>query len=69
MILVTKVKLTRTKSTMSFGIRTSVSTIPKHFPVVCVRSGEFTVAEADSLENTAPVMLALYQGNLALAMT
>ncbi|MGY3886534.1 DUF413 domain-containing protein [Aeromonas aquatica] len=37
----------------------------KHFPRGLRRSGEFTVAEADSLEKYGTVMLALYQGNLA----
>ena len=37
----------------------------KHFPRGLRRSGEFTVAEADSLEKYGTAMLALYQGNLA----
>ncbi|WP_111809568.1 DUF413 domain-containing protein [Aeromonas allosaccharophila] len=36
----------------------------KHFPRGLRRSGEFTVAEADSLEKYGTAMLALYQGNL-----
>ncbi|MGL4714835.1 MAG: DUF413 domain-containing protein [Aeromonas sp.] len=34
----------------------------KHFPRGLRRSGEFTVAEADSLEKYGTAMLALYQG-------
>ncbi|MDO2947293.1 DUF413 domain-containing protein [Aeromonas simiae] len=34
----------------------------KHFPRGLRRSGEFTVAEADSLEKFGTTMLALYQG-------
>ncbi|MGL5147328.1 MAG: DUF413 domain-containing protein [Plesiomonas shigelloides] len=37
----------------------------KHFPRGLRRSGEFTVAEADSLEKYGTAMLALYQGTQA----
>lgn len=64
MILARKGQTNQNKSTMSFESDKRFNDF-KHFPRGLRRSGEFTVAEADSLEKYGTVMLALYQGNLA----
>ncbi len=64
MILARKGQTNQNKSTMSFESDKRFNDF-KHFPRGLRRSGEFTVAEADSLEKFGTVMLALYQGNLA----
>ncbi len=53
MILARKGQTNQKKSTMSFESDKRFNDF-KHFPRGLRRSGEFTVAEADSLENTAP---------------
>uniref|UniRef100_A0A3L0VVB3 Macrodomain Ori protein n=5 Tax=Bacteria TaxID=2 RepID=A0A3L0VVB3_ECOLX len=64
MILARKGQTNQKKSTMSFESDKRFNDF-KHFPRGLRRSGEFTVAEADSLEKYGTAMLALYQGNLA----
>lgn len=64
MILARKGQTNQNKSTMSFESDKRFNDF-KHFPRGLRRSGEFTVAEADSLEKYGTVMLALYQGNQA----
>lgn len=64
MILARKGQTNQNKSIMSFESDKRFNDF-KHFPRCLRRSGEFTVAEADSLEKYGTVMLALYQGNLA----
>ncbi len=64
MILARKGQTNQNKSTMSCESDKRFNDF-KHFPRGLRRSGEFTVAEADSLEKYGTVMLALYQGNLA----
>ena len=63
MILARKGQTNQKKSTMSFESDKRFNDF-KHFPRGLRRSGEFTVAEADSLEMYGTAMLALYQGNL-----
>jgi uncharacterized protein len=64
MILARKGQTNQNKSTMSFESDKRFNDF-KHFPRGLRRSGEFTVAEADSLEKYGTSMLAIYQGNLA----
>lgn len=64
MILARKGQTNQNKSTMSFESDKRFNDF-KHFPRGLRRSGEFTVAEADSLEKYGTAMLAIYQGNLA----
>lgn len=61
MILARKGQTNQKKSTMSFESDKRFNDF-KHFPRGLRRSGEFTVAEADSLEKYGSAMLALYQG-------
>lgn len=63
MILARKGQTNQKKSTMSFESDKRFNDF-KHFPRGLRRSGEFTVAEADSLEKNGTAMLALYQGTL-----
>ena len=64
MILARKGQTNQKKSTMSFESDKRFNDF-KHFPRGLRRSGEFTVAEADSLEKYGTAMLSLYQGTLA----